>query len=222
MVKLNLAEKTGIGILVFCLAFGPISPSAFFVSSQAVDVETITGAQEWTADYYTIDHEVEIPEGAQLTVEKGITIVFQAGGTINVRGKLVVKGTNLNPVAIKNTSVRTNGMINIFDAGQARFYNAEIDGGGYFEPDIYPVKNDGKSFFNTALAFSSSGAINVSGAGKLEMQGCRIHHNGAGVWIRNGIGANIRINRTQFYGNKDYDVIVLETQDSTPVDLRYN
>lgn len=92
------------------LLFVLLATIAFVACEDDVTFETITPGDEvsgtWPANATVyIENDVEVPEGDILIIENGVKVIFQGSklGTVNapefaVRGQLIVKGTDSNPV----------------------------------------------------------------------------------------------------------------------------
>jgi|GEM_PF-752157 len=166
-----------------------------------VDPEVISGNQEWQDK--VVDKPVVIPFGSKLTIKKGATINFQTGGAIFANGDLLIKGTVKNPVKLVGENGYSGKLISVGNTGTADLRNAEMIASLV---DGLPARQT---------------AVSVAGAGKLEMQACRVSGNAAGVEMSQIGGGNIKINRSKF-SNNIIDVANNNPADSVLPDFKYN
>ena len=173
-----------------------------FNNYEIIEPEIISGEQEWDQSR-AIDKPVIISSGSKLTVKKGITLNIQSRGAIIVDGELAIKGTVKNPVKIAGGNGYYGKLVSIRNEGSADLRNVEI----------IASMVDGLPPRQTAVA--------VAGAGKLEMQACRVSGNAAGVELEQTLGANIKINRSKFSNNL-VDAANNNPADSAAPDFKYN
>lgn len=199
-------------ILSVVTIFSPLSFERILTHSQAYSYTEIKGYQEWTEDK-TIDGFINVNRGATLVVKKGITITFNRGD-INIDGTMVIGGTVMHPVVLKNTT-GTHYSLSVSSGGRLVMRNTDVSGSGF---GAYSVKRN--NFVNKALAAYINGGINVSG-GWLNVEGCNFHDNNSPIVI-DGINLErIKINRSKFLNNNDFDIYYFGSQ-GNKIDARYN
>ena len=176
--------------------------------------------KEWNTDML-ISESLTINMGATLVIKKGVTVRFSRGVSINVLGKLFVKGTLKNPVVFKRAedfaSSQYSYSIIIANNGEANIMNADISGGGRYP--IYMMYNP---FINTAYAASPTGVVSLGDDAKLKISSSRIHDNNMGITANPKYGADLTVNRTAFSDNALGEVVCNNTQDGILPDFRYN
>jgi hypothetical protein len=221
-------------LLTLVFTFSPVSFPGIFQwqipDVKAADDIIISGYEEWTTDR-EIDGYVSIESGGTLVIKSGVTVTFKGGSQIEVRGKLISKGTRNNPVKFKREGIDkipvdeygdiydyTGYSIDIY-GGEGYFKNTEISGGGNVAP--YEVRNN--KFTNTAYAYGETGAIQVFGnAAKLTMDACNLHDNAAVIYLDRARGENIKVNRTLFNDNVYFDENDYSLQGSVMPNFKYN
>jgi pimeloyl-ACP methyl ester carboxylesterase len=176
--------------------------------------------KEWNTDML-ITESLTINAGATLVIKKGVTVRFGRYGSLNVLGKLFVKGTLKNPIVFKRAedfaSSQYSYSIKVSSNGEANIMNADISGGG-----MYPVYLMYNPFINTAYAASPTGVIDLSFNAKLKISSSRIHDNNMGITANPKYGADLVVNRTAFSDNALGEVVCNNTQDGILPDFRYN
>jgi len=172
---------------------------------QASDpIEQINGVQFWDQNR-NIDIFTIINPEAVLTIGKGVEITFSGEGALFVAGNLVIDGTVKNPVKIRGINGYNKTLIFVENFGKADFRNAE------FIADT------------SAVLMSKQNAISVNGGGILEMEACKIYNNYTGIKLSYVYGANIKVNRSKFFGNVvAVDNSEYESEENVLPDFSYN
>ncbi|MFA4817325.1 MAG: hypothetical protein WC608_01210 [Parcubacteria group bacterium] len=210
-MKLN--RKLGFILLVFAITFAPISFSNIFVQSQTVDPELINDYQEWTQDK-PVNGLITINTGATLVIKNGVTLTFN-GGSILVKGNLIVSGTVKNPVKFQRAEGAGYYSIKVDSGGKLIMRNSDMSGAGLM---AVPIGNN--SLLNTAYAFYEGG-INMNG-GTLNVQGSNFHDNDVAISISRSSAGKVIINRSKFSSSQTLDVYYNSASSSALADFRYN
>ncbi|MFA5961777.1 MAG: hypothetical protein WC848_03800 [Parcubacteria group bacterium] len=223
-------------LLTLILSLAPISPFqvAFFgkeniglkkydvrdfVRGEEESPDDIKGYVEWTSDKF-IEGTVSVEAGATLVIKGGVKVTFDRRSSLNVAGKLFVKGTQKNPVIFQKTeetNPRFAYSINIEDGGEASIMNADISGGGSYTPQMFF-----NPFVSTVYADSPTGAIMAWYGSRLRISGSRIHDNNLGIMASLEKGEDVKVNRTFFSYNATGDVFCSKGEDGVMADFRYN
>ncbi|MFA6383652.1 MAG: hypothetical protein WCX17_04510 [Parcubacteria group bacterium] len=199
---------------VLVLIFSPISFSNIVTYSQTSEDEEISGYQEWTQDR-TVSGNVKINSGATLVVKNGVTITFDRA-YVNIEGTMVVSGTVKNPVTLKKAD-RWNYYMKVGSNGRLIIRNTDISGSGFGPNTVY----DNKSIFNKALANPYVlGGINV-GNGWLDVESSSFHDNNIAIVVDNTNVERVKVNRSKFFNNKNYDVYY-SGLNAAGLDFKYN
>jgi pimeloyl-ACP methyl ester carboxylesterase len=214
---MDRTKKVLILFLVLIFIFSPSFSSNRFVFSESEDpIDSLfenSNYAEIISDT-EIDHYLDIPSYATLTVRKGVTLTF-SGGSIGVSGKIIFKGTVRKPIILKKASDAPSYSISTTGSGAVEMMNVDVSGGG--SNDAPPIIIGKKSFWNNAQAFGPEGAININ-SGYLTAEGCSFHNNEIAIKIGQ-YNENNRVNRSKFSSNASYDVM---TGASNHYDFQYN
>ena len=215
-------KKTKKSILIFLvllISFSPVSSSSLLIYSQADEedeyYEEISGYQEWTENK-TIAKTINVNPGATLVVKNGVTLTIENGGSINIEGNMVISGTMKSPVIIKKAEDAGNYAITVQESGKLVMRNADVSGGGY---GMYGFEK--KSLFNTAIAYGAvQGAICIAG-GWLDVEGSSFHDNTVAISVDDQNVDRIKVNRSKFFDNDNYDVYYSEDSGEI-INFKYN
>lgn len=209
-MKLN--KKLGF-FLIFTITLAPISFSNIFVRSQTIDPEFISGYQEWTQSR-SVNGLVTVNTGATLVIKNGVTLAFN-GGSILVKGNLIVSGTVKNPVKFQRAEGAGYYSIRVDSGGKLTMRNSDMSGAG-----LMAVPIGSNSLLNTARAFYEGG-INMNG-GTLNVQGSNFHDNDVAINISRSSAGKVIVNRSKFSNSQTLDVYYNSASASPSVDFRYN
>lgn len=210
-MKLN--KKLGFIFLIFAITLAPISFSNIFVQSQTVDPEFISGYQEWTQSR-SVNGLVTVNTGATLVIKNGVTLAFN-GGSILVKGNLIVSGTVKDPVKFQRAEGAGYYSIRVDSGGKLTMRNGDMSGAGLM---AVPVANN--FLVNIANAFYEGG-INING-GTLNVQGSNFHDNDVAISISRSSAGKVIVNRSKFSNSQTLDVYYNSASSSPSVDFRYN
>jgi pimeloyl-ACP methyl ester carboxylesterase len=205
-------RKTGLLFFIFLISLFPVSFSHVFVSSQQNDYRKITGYEEWTQDTL-VKGTLDIGPKGTLVIRNGVAVTFD-GGTINVSGDMVVSGTVKNPVIFRKGD-SANYTINVSEKGKLVMRNVDVSGSGF---GANTVQNN--IFLNKALASYATGGINVDG-GWLDIESCSFHDNNTPIDIENATPGRVKVNRSKFINNENFDVYYFGSSGSS-FDFQYN
>lgn len=141
--------------------------------SQAAYAETVVrgrlSTQEWTREGnpYRATGNLEIPEGATVTLREGVEVLLDPGVSILVSGELIVAATEAEPVmwAASTPGRRWGGTV--FRGAGAR---------GQLE--FFEMKDASKAVIG---ATEYPAAVNAEGGAKLKLTHCWLHDFPAGV-----------------------------------------
>lgn len=215
---MNKNEVLASFLLAIFLALAPFHSPKLSIFSQADSPETIAGSVEWSG-IKEITTSMVIDANSELIINKGTIVEFK-GGSLEVRGKLYIKGTVKDPVTIKASGAGIGYSILVSRTGVAYIRNADVSGGG---STVFPTLYNDKYFLNKALAFYSlQGAINVE-EGTLNVQNSNFHDNVIAISAYNTLRSTIKVNRSKFSNSSYRDVSVNGYMgDNRPYDFQYN
>ncbi len=182
-----------LGVILFFIPLSPFDKTAF---SQQVDITEINDYQEWDGDRI-ISGNIQInPEGT-LVIHSGVTITFEGEWPgIEVSGKLIIKGTVVDPVKIRKSESAEGYSIVAFEDGKVAVRNVDVSGGGLASGIL--LKKD-TNYWNKAYAFNEyQGAFHAMG-GVVDIEGGNFHDNFVAV---GGDYGSIKVNRSKFSQNE--------------------
>ena len=217
-MKMKAIKKFSIFLLIFLFVLIPVSPSGIFsikyFNAKADSATNITGYQIWDTDK-TVDNYITIATGSTLIIKPGVKISFKAD--INVQGTMVVSGTKEKPVIFKRVDGGKWGYAVLVGAsGKLIMRNTDVSGGGYM---AYASKEN--SFLNNAMASGAvTGCIDVSG-GWLDIEANNFHDNETAIFIANRNLNRVKVNRSKFINNSNYDVLYSGTSGNN-LNFQYN
>ena len=129
-------------------------------------------------------------------MESGGEIIFtQDYITIDVYGRLEIKGTQSNPVKIK--TIKSNFAIITHPGSEVIIDNVEIEKGGY---QSFLMNN----FFSSAIAANYMGAVHFEG-GNVNIKGTTFKNCSNAVTSEEGVAGELKVNYSKFINN-EYDV----------------
>jgi len=132
---------------------------------------TITGSVTWTAagSPYIVQGSVTVADTGQLTIEPGVEVRFGDNVYLEVRGRLVVTGTETAPITFTTASTTT--------VGPGRWYYIRFLSGSSGVMRRCVVNSAGSGNY-AALWIESSDVV---------VEDCRIHDNAAaGIYLSGG------------------------------------
>ncbi len=204
-------------ILIFFFLFLPFRPDDLVGFWQALAAaEYISGTTVWAEDHI-VNNYLIIPTGATLVIKKGIKVSFKNNAKIYVDGgELIVSGTVKDPVKIKaeDESGKRYSII-ATRRGKITLRNADISDGGI---SVVPI-GYGQTF-SKVLAAEYFGAVHLDN-GSLDAQACNFHNNENAISFKNSNALNIRVNRSKFVDNFNYNVVSSFSTGMLP-DFRFN
>ncbi len=202
----------------FLIVFLPVGASNLTKSLETLAAtRNITGTETWPEDTLVSDNIV-VPYGATLVIKKGVTVSFTNHASIIIYGgELIVGGTVKDPVKFKAADSTGVGY-SIFASNQGKITmrNADIRDGGANIAQVYEKNR----FTNQAFAAEYKGALQIDN-GKLEVQSSNFHDNANAISIKNSSASNIRVNRSRFSDNFNYNVVSSFYSGNLP-DFKFN
>ncbi len=197
---MKLTTRLSIFFLVIFLCFSPFALWRIF-QIHASEFREIKENTVWSEDQL-IDGIVSINKGSTLAINKGVKIIFKKNSKIIVeKGILSVRGTKKEPVLFDGEVANSGYSIIVNSTGEGRIRNANIRNGGNVVSLI-----GSRSLMNNAYAAEYIGAFSVYGGGRLQAESCSFSDNKVAVSLKNVYGDRIKINRSSFVDNYDYDI----------------
>jgi len=188
----NAVKKVGVIFLILSFVFTPIS---FQLDNLSLNKETSASELE-DINIGDIKDDIVIDEDENFVVEAGGEMIFtQDYITVDVYGKLEIKGTKNNPVKIKTT--KNNFAIITHPGAELIMENVEIEKGGY---QSFLMNN----FFNSAVAANYMGAVHFEG-GNVDIKGTTFKDCSNAVTSKKGVTGELKVNYSKFLNN-EYDV----------------
>src|SRR3989344_6529176 len=210
-------------LTIFVLLISPLSLKglAIFVDADN-ELQIISEDTEWSGSKL-LDGHYYVDEGVVLTVTKGSHLTFKNNASIEIQGKMDVRGTVLSPVVLQKENPGNNGesyLITADGSGELDINNAEISGGG----NVYEAVPIGveRSFIKKAYAATFyTGTLNAFGASKLIVQATKFHDNQVAVNAALGNVSDGRVSVTRSsFENNNFDVVNQNNQ--IHPDFKYN
>lgn len=159
-----------------------------------------------------------VPDGNSLTLEDGVSLFSVGNKTIEVNGRFIANGTQLNPVNITSSNdaapgewggISVNGGEVILNHTNLR--NGEVNLALTSPTSTVTISN------STVISASQSG-ISVT-EGLLNIECSVLSENGlAGLWVDSSGTPDVTINHTDIWGNG----AGITNTNSTFIDARYN
>ena len=185
-------KKIGVLFLVGSFVFTPVS---FQFDNLSINKE-VGAANLENINIGDIREDIVINENENFIVESGGEIIFtQDYITIDVYGRLEIKGTQSNPVKIK--TIKSNFAIITHPGSEVIIDNVEIEKGGY---QSFLMNN----FFSSAIAANYMGAVHFEG-GNVNIKGTTFKNCSNAVTSEEGVAGELKVNYSKFINN-EYDV----------------
>ncbi|NLC31129.1 MAG: hypothetical protein GX765_03715 [Candidatus Moranbacteria bacterium] len=185
-------KKIGVLFLVWSFVFTPVS---FQFDNLSINKE-VGAANLENINIGDIREDIVINENENFIVESSGEIIFtQDYITIDVYGRLEIKGTQSNPVKIK--TIKSNFAIITHPGSEVIIDNVEIEKGGY---QSFLMNN----FFSSAIAANYMGAVHFEG-GNVNIKGTTFKNCSNAVTSEEGVAGELKVNYSKFINN-EYDV----------------
>ena len=154
--------------------------SNYSFSQTQIGPGNVSGIWTLSGSPYLINGEITIPHDSTLIIEPGVVVEFQGHFRLNVQGRLISEGTEIDTIIF--TINDTTG-----------FSNPNIPDGGWYgiKFDNTSSTNDSSKIAYCKLQYGKAigswpdncgGAIRVDGYDKIVIYNCLIYHN-----IANGV-----------------------------------
>jgi len=181
-----------VSFLIFIFSLAPISSNVLLLNISHVEAINIEDV-----DLGNIKEKVVIPAGTKFIIEAGTLINFaRERVSMEVEGELEINGTKDEPVIIKSSTYDYFAIITK-PGSKVSIKNAEIIGGGF---GMHLMKG----VFNSAMASSNVGAIDVNG-GDINISDTTFRDNEYAIITHNISGGSVKVNYSKFINN-NFDV----------------
>jgi len=166
----------------------------------------VSGTWRLTGSPYLVQGDITVPNDSTLTIDPGVTVVFQGHYALHVQGRLLAIGTAMDPISC--TVDDTTG-----------FSNPDTTMGGWNGIRLIntPSSNDSTILVHCRLEYgkaigpdwpsNTGGAISIGNFNKVRISSCLVAHNMAGGSLLPGGGgigltaANILLESNLITGN---------------------